>query len=223
MFRQEMLDRVLREATEETVEVFRALGPFRTKNSDIPLELDFNNLEFRNEVHINEDDEIYIGQFKVGTNVKEGRGIMLTASKDLYEGYWVNNEKCGKGRMIFCNGDVYQGEWANSQCQGHGIFDCEEGQYKGEWVCDQREGFGTFIWADGRKYTGEWLEDKQHGKVAYIDAQGRKRVGEYIEGELVHYDDNQQASATQGDPDNPFLPRNALEQLPERKLEHKEK
>ena len=64
------------------------------------MEIDFSNVEFRHEVHRNEDDEIYIGQFIVGTNIKQGRGAMLTADKDLYEGYWVNNQKCGKGRMV---------------------------------------------------------------------------------------------------------------------------
>ena len=59
---------------------------------------------------------------------------MLTAAKDLYEGYWVNGERCGKGRMIFCNGDVYQGEWANSMSHGTGIFISDDGQYKGEWI-----------------------------------------------------------------------------------------
>lgn len=93
MFKKQMIDRVLKEATETTVETFNKLGPFKTKNSDVPMEIDFGNIEFRNEVHINEDDELYVGQFKVGTSIKEGRGIMLTASKDLYEGYWVNGEK----------------------------------------------------------------------------------------------------------------------------------
>jgi hypothetical protein len=184
MFKQAMLERVLKEATESTIETFRVLGPFKTKNSDIPMEIDFSNTEFRNEVRVNEDDEIYIGQFKVGTNIKEGRGIMLTSAKDLYEGYWVNGERCGKGRMIFWNGDIYQGDFVDSVSQGLGIFISEEGKYKGEWFDNQRHGFGTFIWADGRKYTGEWMEDRQHGKVAYIDSQGNKIIGEYINGEF---------------------------------------
>ena len=92
-FNKEMIDRALKESTETVIEIFEGVGPFKTKNSDIPMEIDFSNIEFRNEVHINEDDEIYIGQFVVGTNIKEGRGIMLTADKDLYEGYWVNNQK----------------------------------------------------------------------------------------------------------------------------------
>ena len=58
----------------------------------------------------------------IGTNIKEGRGVMLTADKDLYEGYWVNNQKSGKGRMIFNNGDVYQGDWVDGKSQGHGVF-----------------------------------------------------------------------------------------------------
>ena len=83
MFKSNMLERILKDATETTVEIFEKAGPFKTKNSDIPMEIDFSNVEFRNEVHINEDGEIYIGQYLVGTNIKQGRGIMLTASKDL--------------------------------------------------------------------------------------------------------------------------------------------
>jgi len=194
------------------------------RNSDVPLEIDFSSVEFRNEVHINEDDEIYIGQFKIGTSIKEGRGIMLTASKDLYEGYWVNNEKCGKGRMIFCNGDVYQGDWACNESQGVGVFINDEGKYKGEWVSDQRDGFGTFIWEDGRKYTGEWLEDKQHGKVAYIDANGNQVIGQYIQGEFVIEGQEQQSQSNIGGEShnnsnfggtNPFMSDKILGQLKE--------
>ena len=70
MFKKNMLERVLKDATETTVEVFNKIGPFKTKNSDIPMEIDFSNLEFRNEVRINEDGEIYIGQYLVGTNIR---------------------------------------------------------------------------------------------------------------------------------------------------------
>lgn len=67
MFKREMIERLLGEATESVVETFNKLGPFKTKNSDVPMEIDFGSIEFRNELHINEDDEMYIGQFKIGT------------------------------------------------------------------------------------------------------------------------------------------------------------
>ena len=57
---------MLKESTETVSEVFEAIGGFRTKNTDAPMEIDFSNVEFRHEVHINEDDEVYIGQFVVG-------------------------------------------------------------------------------------------------------------------------------------------------------------
>lgn len=66
MFKLEMIQRLLGEATESVVETFNKLGPFKTKNSDVPMEIDFGSIEFRNELHINEDDEMYIGQFKIG-------------------------------------------------------------------------------------------------------------------------------------------------------------
>lgn len=63
------------------------------------------------------------------------------------------------------------------------------------------------------------MEDKQHGKVAYFDSQGNKCVGEYIDGELVLYNNGQQANTNNLDPDNPFASSKILSQLRESKNE----
>lgn len=59
---------------------------------------------------------MYLGQWLIGTNITEGRGMIFTRDGLLYEGYVKNNERTGYGRTILRslvfgkNVEVYQGE-----------------------------------------------------------------------------------------------------------------
>lgn len=52
--------------------------------------------------------EYYLGQWKTGTNTREGRGVMVKEGT-LYEGFWRDNKEHGVGRYITSEGDCYQG------------------------------------------------------------------------------------------------------------------
>lgn len=33
----------------------------------------------------------------------------------IYEGYFIKGQSCGKGRMIYADGEYYEGEWIDDQ------------------------------------------------------------------------------------------------------------
>ena len=57
------------------------------------------------------DGACYIGEWKVGTQKKEGRGMMVWKDGAMYEGYYKNDKGNFFGRIIHADGDVYQGEF----------------------------------------------------------------------------------------------------------------
>jgi hypothetical protein len=40
----------------------------------------------------------------------------------MYEGYWVDGQANGRGRLIHADGDVYEGGWKNDKAHGYGIY-----------------------------------------------------------------------------------------------------
>jgi len=44
----------------------------------------------------------------------------------------------GKGRMIHADGDVYEGTWKDDKAHGFGVFNRTDGsKYEGEWYEDK--------------------------------------------------------------------------------------
>jgi len=49
-----------------------------------------------------------------------------------------NNMANGKGRLIHADGDVYEGEWVRDKAQGKGKYTHLDGAtYQGEWLEDK--------------------------------------------------------------------------------------
>ncbi len=67
------------------------------------------------------DEGIYIGEWLVGSTVRQGRGTMIYEDGSTYEGYWQNNAFSGKGRYIDIFGGYYTGNWKNGLKDGHGV------------------------------------------------------------------------------------------------------
>lgn len=76
-----------------------------------------------------------------GTNIREGRGLLVKKDGAIYEGWFRNNKFHGKGRVISALGDMYDGELKDGK------------EY----------GVGTFIWADGSKYVGMMKDGLRNG------------------------------------------------------------
>ena len=51
---------------------------------------------------------------------QEGRGAMVSASGDMYEGQWLAGKRHGQGKMTYATGDVYEGEYLEGKKHGHG-------------------------------------------------------------------------------------------------------
>ena len=51
----------------------------------------------------------YLGQWHIGTNVMEGRGVIIHYDGVLYEGYVKNNRMEPYGRFMYRDGQTYQG------------------------------------------------------------------------------------------------------------------
>ena len=56
-----------------------------------------------------EDGGIYLGEFKPGTDVKQGYGTYMYPEGDMYQGHWKDNKTNGWGRLIHFDGEVYEG------------------------------------------------------------------------------------------------------------------
>ena len=58
-------------------------------------------------MRVSDDGMHYEGEWIVGTQVKEGRGVLLWPNGSRYEGMFKINYQGGKGRLIHSDGDVY--------------------------------------------------------------------------------------------------------------------
>ena len=73
------------------------------------------------DIKILDDGRKYLGEWIVGTEIREGRGITECADGSLYEGWFLGDKANGKGRKIDADGDVYDGFWKDDKAQGYGI------------------------------------------------------------------------------------------------------
>ena len=95
----------------------------------------------------------------------EGRGTMVMASGDMYEGQWRADKPHGQGKYTFATGDVYEGGYVEDKKHGHGKYTAASGNvYEGEWVAGKKHGRGKMTFAVGGSYEGEWADHKMHGK-----------------------------------------------------------
>ncbi len=70
----------------------------------------------------------------------------------------------GKGRLIHADGDVYEGNWLNDKAHSYGVYIHTDGaKYVGEWLEDKQHGKGIESWPDGAQYEGDYKNGKKHG------------------------------------------------------------
>jgi hypothetical protein len=86
---------------------------------------------------------------------EEGRGMMVYASGDMYEGQWRAGKKHGQGKYTTATGDVYEGEYVENVREGHGKLSFATGDvYEGGFVDGKKHGVGTYTTAYGRVSAG---------------------------------------------------------------------
>ena len=113
----------------------------------------------------------------------EGRGTMVYASGDMYEGQWLAGQKHGQCMHTFATGNAYEGELVKNQKHGHGkLTNVDGSSYDGEWTDDKKHGIGTYTYANGSFYVGEHYLGKMHGHCKSTFAGGSSYDGEYANG-----------------------------------------
>jgi len=117
---------------------------------------------------------------------RHGRGMLVFANGDRYEGTFENDLMSGDGSdgaeciYTYNNGAVYVGDFADGKFHGEGKATYSDGStYEGGFAGGHREGKGTYVFANGDTYTGEYVADKMEGNGVYLYANGDMYTGEY--------------------------------------------
>ena len=112
---------------------------------------------------------IYLGQFKEGTEIAEGYGIMVWSHGSICEGHYVNNKRNGFGRIIYASKAYYIGETKDNINHGWGEYHYKDGKvYKGYWENGMYNGQGTLILADGTEKIGLWKDNNFIEWIIYL-------------------------------------------------------
>ncbi len=119
--------------------------------------------------------------------VREGRGKMIFASGNVYNGQWKNGMMHGLGEFVFtATGERYVGDFANGTYNGQGKLYYPSGLvYDGSFVKGRREGGGTLLNPNGDRYEGSWLADKICGYGKYFYADGRVYRGMFFDNKMT--------------------------------------
>jgi len=125
--------------------------------------------------------DVYEGEYKAGK--MEGRGIYRSASGDVYEGEFKADKKEGRGIYQYADGSVYEGEYKADEFEGRGIERSANGDvYEGEWKAGERKGRGIYRFANGHVYEGEFKAGKSEGRGISRYADGNVYEGEWKAG-----------------------------------------
>ncbi|PSB67968.1 hypothetical protein C7B61_03340, partial [filamentous cyanobacterium CCP1] len=94
----------------------------------------------------------------------DGRGTMLFASGNRYDGEFQNGRRNGCGTQTYANGRQYVGEFQEDALNGQGMWTLENGdRYIGTFQDNRCHGEGVFIFVDGATQRGIWQDGKLVG------------------------------------------------------------
>jgi hypothetical protein len=128
---------------------------------------------------------VYTGQFVNG--LRQGKGKLVFANNDTYDGQFSKNRMDGTGTMMYANGDKYVGQWSNNERNGKGkyYFKSKE-RYEGDFKAGKFEGQGTMYYPDGAYYTGGWKNNRKNGQGKFVDTDGKATNGTWATGKLIN-------------------------------------
>ena len=131
----------------------------------------------------------YRGQVKDGTFT--GRGILVYANDDRYEGIFVNGRPQGKGMFLSVEeNERYEGDFRNGFFHGRGVFTYANGdQYTGQFAGGQPHGIGEYVYlANGKRshaYKGQFYLGIINGQGIVTNVEGLKCTGTFYSNRLV--------------------------------------
>lgn len=120
----------------------------------------------------------YVGDWINGK--KNGYGVEVYGSGDIYEGDWLENERSGHGVEKHITGDVFDGDWLNNdKVKGTYISGDKSIVYTGEFKNHQPHGIGKRVIDGNVTYVGEFVDGFKHGKgVQVISSPGNEQTYE---------------------------------------------
>eukprot|EP00347_Sterkiella_histriomuscorum_P012655 403367737 len=129
---------------------------------------------------------IYLGEWNIQTNLRDGLGMQIYPDGSLYGGKWKHGERNGKGlfknTLIHSNGNITQGSWKNDRIEGSGLYTFINGtEYIGFLVNDKFHGSGVFKDSNGDQFNGSYEIGKKHGQGRFVGKDGNKYKGNYID------------------------------------------
>jgi len=127
--------------------------------------------------------------------MKWGRGKMVYASENYYDGNWENNKRNGHGEMHWLtSSERYSGNWKDNLQHGFGTHIWLENssnnkllrnRYVGYWANGLRHGKGTFYYSNGSKYEGDWDENFKHGQGIFTFEDGTEYEGRFEKDRMI--------------------------------------
>ena len=125
----------------------------------------------------------YFGYFK-DDFFQSGFGKSVNNDGNIYIGEFKNGLANGFGKYTTKNGNKYEGVWKDNKLEGYGFITCNNSEqiYKGEIKKGVFNGIGEFYHKNGILYNGEFKDGKMNGtgKVTYKNK--KEYLGEFKEG-----------------------------------------
>ncbi|CAE8611940.1 unnamed protein product, partial [Polarella glacialis] len=85
-----------------------------------------------------------------GRPLRQGKGVCLMSSGEIYEGDYWNDHRHGTGLCFWGNGDLCLGSWVKDKSHGFGLYYFSHGgSYVGEFAAGKIHGAGLHTWVDG--------------------------------------------------------------------------
>ena len=110
--------------------------------------------------HTYQNGTRFYGQFTEGQPM-DGRGSMLYANGNRYDGEYQGGTRNGCGSFSFENGRRYVGQFRDDLFSGRGVWMLENGdRYIGDFEFNKCSGEGVFIFADGTSQSGIWQQGR---------------------------------------------------------------
>lgn len=114
----------------------------------------------KNETQLGNGD-VYTGEWRRKTHIREGKGKLLKKDGSVYEGWWKDDMQNGPGRFINARDEtVFVGNWQDGSMHGEGKYTWKDGNiYHGFFEQNNIHGKGKYESADGRVYEGNWVDN----------------------------------------------------------------
>lgn len=114
-----------------------------------------------------------------------GKKRVVTASGNVYDGYWKDGFREGSGTYTWKAGHSYTGEWSAGKTHGKGRYEFADGTvYEGMFSKGKFSGFGFYSFPNRDVYEGEFLNDRFHGQGSLKFSTGYVLMGTFFQDSL---------------------------------------